>query len=438
MKKVITYGTYDMLHYGHIRLLERAKQLGDYLIVGVTSDDFDKKRGKINTRQSLFERINAIIETGLADKVIVEEYEGQKIDDIKKYNIDVFAIGSDWVGKFDYLSQFCEVVYLERTEGISSSQIRKNENKIKLGYWGRNYVTLKYMNQTDYVNGLEKSSLFDKDEYDNDCDIKDIKLAENKEDFFNDIDACFVYGKIKDQCKHSKSLLEANKHLLCSDLPCLHVKEYDELCELADKKDLTFMTGVKTAYSVAYHRLILLIKTGIIGDVVDIRATCTSLTNNKFDKDDWSAMCDWGPTAMLPIFQILGVDYKTKVISFDKCKNSKIEKYARVDFFYENATATIFVSKKAKSEGILVISGTKGCIYVPAPWWKTDYFEVHYENIEDNKKFFFQLDGEGIRNVLLQFYTNIINKRNDSYVDKEVTRKTIEVIEEYIELLNKE
>lgn len=79
MTKVITYGTYDLLHYGHIRLLERAKKLGDYLIVGVTADDFDKTRGKINVQQSLMERIEAVRATGLADKIIVEEYEGQKL-----------------------------------------------------------------------------------------------------------------------------------------------------------------------------------------------------------------------------------------------------------------------------------------------------------------------------------------------------------------------
>ena len=87
MTKVITYGTYDLLHYGHIRLLERAKALGDYLIVGVTADDFDKTRGKINVQQSLMERIEAVRQTGIADEIIIEEYEGQKIDDIQRYDI---------------------------------------------------------------------------------------------------------------------------------------------------------------------------------------------------------------------------------------------------------------------------------------------------------------------------------------------------------------
>lgn len=113
MTKVITYGTYDLLHYGHIKLLERAKALGDYLIVGVTADDFDKTRGKINVQQSLMERVAGVQATGLADEVIIEEYEGQKIDDIQKYAIDVFAIGSDWEGHFDYLNDYCRVIYLQ-------------------------------------------------------------------------------------------------------------------------------------------------------------------------------------------------------------------------------------------------------------------------------------------------------------------------------------
>ena len=124
MIKVITYGTYDLLHYGHIRLLERAKALGDYLIVGVTADDFDKTRGKINVQQPLEERIAAVRATGLADEIIVEEYEGQKIDDIRRLGVDVFTVGSDWIGYFDYLNEYCRVEYLPRTEGVSSSEIR--------------------------------------------------------------------------------------------------------------------------------------------------------------------------------------------------------------------------------------------------------------------------------------------------------------------------
>ena len=136
MIKVITYGTYDLFHHGHQRLLERAKDLGDYLIVGVTTEDFDKKRGKINVKQSLMERIESVRATGLADEIIIEEYEGQKIDDIKRYDVDIFTVGSDWVGHFDYLKEYCEVVYLDRTQGVSSSDIRSKQRNIKLGLVG--------------------------------------------------------------------------------------------------------------------------------------------------------------------------------------------------------------------------------------------------------------------------------------------------------------
>lgn len=130
MKTVITYGTFDLLHYGHIRLLERAKKLGDRLIVGVTTDEFDKKRGKLNVVQSLEERKENVRKLNIADEIIEESYEGQKIDDIKKYHADIFTVGSDWVGKFDYLEDYCIVVYLPRTKGISSTNLReklKNE-----------------------------------------------------------------------------------------------------------------------------------------------------------------------------------------------------------------------------------------------------------------------------------------------------------------------
>ena len=125
MKKVITYGTYDLFHKGHYNILKRAKEYGDYLIVGVTGENYDIGRGKLSVHDSLAERIENVKNTGLVDQIIVEEYLGQKISDIVKYDVDTFVIGDDWKGKFDHLSRYCNMVYLERTKGISSTQIRK-------------------------------------------------------------------------------------------------------------------------------------------------------------------------------------------------------------------------------------------------------------------------------------------------------------------------
>ena len=129
MTKVITYGTFDLFHEGHYNLLKRAKQLGDYLIVGVTTEHFDEARGKVNVVDSIMERIENVKRTGFADEIIVEDHDGQKIEDIQKYNVDIFTVGSDWVGTFDYLGKFCKVVYLERTPDISSTKLRKRDRK---------------------------------------------------------------------------------------------------------------------------------------------------------------------------------------------------------------------------------------------------------------------------------------------------------------------
>ena len=150
MKRVITYGTYDLLHQGHLNLLRRAKSLGDYLIVGVTTDNFDLDRGKLNVRNNVMERIESVRRTGLADEIIIEEYVGQKIDDIQRYNIDVFAIGSDWRGHFDYLKEYCDVVYLDRTEGISSTQLR-NESCVRLGIIGTGRIAHKFIPEVAFV-----------------------------------------------------------------------------------------------------------------------------------------------------------------------------------------------------------------------------------------------------------------------------------------------
>ena len=130
MKKVITYGTFDLLHYGHINLLRKAKSLGDYLIVGLSTDEFnnnDKNKEcyfDYENRKSLLDAVRYV------DLVIPEKNWEQKISDIQKYNVDVFVIGDDWEGKFDYLKDFgVEVVYLPRTKEISTSKIKDDLNR---------------------------------------------------------------------------------------------------------------------------------------------------------------------------------------------------------------------------------------------------------------------------------------------------------------------
>ncbi|MBQ3322940.1 MAG: glycerol-3-phosphate cytidylyltransferase [Firmicutes bacterium] len=126
MKRVLTYGTYDLLHYGHIRLLKRAKALGDYLIVALSTDEFNAIKGKkayhdYETRREMLEAVRYV------DLVIPENSWEQKIDDVKNYHVDVVVMGGDWYGsdKFEVLKDYCEVVYLDRTEGVSTTKIKE-------------------------------------------------------------------------------------------------------------------------------------------------------------------------------------------------------------------------------------------------------------------------------------------------------------------------
>ena len=250
MKKVITYGTYDLLHYGHIRLLERAKALGDYLIVGVTSDDYDKTRGKINNKQNLMERVAAVKATGIADEVIAEEYEGQKIDDIRRYSVDIFTVGSDWIGKFDYLNELCQVVYLPRTEGVSSTEIRAEKRKLSIGFVGDSESDLtsleKFKNELSFVNGIQATC--------SNTNVDGVKLIPNYEKLLSAVDAVYIASHPREHYAQVKRALEKGKHVLCETPISLRKSQCEELIQLAKKNDRILMEGAKTAYATAFER----------------------------------------------------------------------------------------------------------------------------------------------------------------------------------------
>lgn len=436
MVKVITYGTYDLLHYGHVRLLERAKALGNYLIVGITSDDYDKTRGKINNQQSLMERIAAVRETGLADEIIVEEYEGQKIDDIRRLGVDIFTVGSDWVGKFDYLNEYCKVVYLPRTEGISSSEVRSEKRKLRIGLVGEAISRTKFINECKFVNGVEVIGIH-ASQKGSEPEVVDSFYTDKYDELLERVDAVYIISRPEKHYADSKKALLAGKHVLCESPIALREEECQELFEIAKERGLILMDAIKTAYSTAYERLVLLAKTGKIGEIVSVDSVCTSLcdgiTVEGVDlSQKWNSMGGWAPVALLPVFQILGTQYKSKIITTKFLdKDANMDAFTKIDFIYPGAVASIKVAKAAKAEGELIIAGSKGYIYVPAPWWKTDYFEVRYENQEDNKRFFYQLDGEGIRYEIVAFAKSIDSKRNNSYISEKVSETICRVFEDF-------
>ncbi|EWC94124.1 putative glycerol-3-phosphate cytidylyltransferase [Atopobium sp. BS2] len=437
MTKVITYGTFDLLHYGHTNLLKRAKDLGDYLIVGVTAEAYDMARGKINVKQSLSERIENVRETGLADEIIVEEYEGQKIDDIRRYGADIFAIGSDWKGKFDYLSDYCKVVYLDRTKGISSTELRSEERKLSVGLIGDASWLDKYRMQARFVNGMEIEGIATPDTTMLTPELSELPvITSDISDLLQKVDAVVIASDPSLHEKQIRQALEAGKHVLCESPFALTPEAGDSLVAYAQERGLVLQDAIKTAYSTAFHRLVLLVKGGKIGKVVSVDATCTSLRYSKTDDSitgaNWGGMGEWGPIALLPIFQILGTDYTSSQIITRGEKGFVHEgEFTKIDFVYPSAVASMKVATGVKSEGELVISGTDAYVYVPAPWWKTDYFEIRYENPADNKRYFYQLDGEGFRFELITFAQAIANGASNSYISRDISRSLCKIMGEY-------
>jgi choline-phosphate cytidylyltransferase len=432
MIKVITYGTYDMLHYGHIKLLERAKNLGDYLIVGITSDSFDRARGKINVKQTLEERVSAVRKTGIADEIIVEEYEGQKIDDIRRYNIDIFTVGSDWKGHFDYLKEYCEVVYLERTKGISSSDLRSEERKLKIGLVGNSHNELeKFARESKFVNGTEITAIFLENQ--SGCNLSEELFPQNiyakaYKQLLDKVDAIYLVSNPEKHYEQIKLALCEKKHVLCESPIAIGSAKARKLFEIARKNNCILMESLKTAYALAFLRLQLIIKSGFIGQVLCVDATCTSLRKDKGDTR--GSLYSWGPFGLLAVFSTLGTEYISKSIQ-TKLDNTGKDVFTKIDFKYKNSVASVKVANGVKSEGELIIAGTEGYIYVPAPWWKTDYFEVRYEEHERNKRYFYQLEGEGIRYTIVSFLKSVTTGTIDSCIPQNITLAIADIMQAY-------
>lgn len=439
---VITYGTFDVLHQGHINLLRRAKELGDWLIVGVTTDNFDLERGKLNTRDSVMKRVQAVKDTGYADEVIIEEYKGQKIDDIQKYNVDVFAIGSDWEGYFDYLKEYCEVVYLPRTQGISSTMLRESQISVRIGVIGTGSIARRFVPEASFVSGNEISAAYNPDtEACRDfCRTFGIGTAASSlEELLANCDAFYVASPHYTHFEYAKAALEAGKDVLCETPFVLHLAEAKELYAIAEAKRRTLMVAHKTAYCPAFRHLVTMLKSGVIGKIVDINASVTTLTDERSVKLDHNrfggSMNENACFPLLPILKLLGQDVRN--INFYSIMKNDVDMYTKAVFRYDNATASFQVGLGAKTEGNMVISGTKGYIYVPAPWWKTDYFEQRFEDQNLNRKCFFPFMGEGLRYEIREFISHILNPDQSLYLlTKEEILKMTQIQEDYINGVN--
>ena len=373
-----------------------------------------------NVRNNVLERVEAVKATGLADQIIIEDYVGQKIDDVQKYDVDIFAIGSDWEGKFDYLNEFCKVVYLPRTEGISSTMLRaESQDIVRVGIIGCGRVARRFPSEANIVNGVFVTSVYDIDKKKSEefaKDFNNVQACDNLEELFSNVDAVYIATPHLAHYENIKAALKAQKHVLCETPMVLDGEQAKELYRFAESQGRILMEANKTAHSPAFNHLVVLIKSGVIGDVVDIEASLSQLLDKngrEFDPNQaGGALFEQGSYPLLPIFKLIGINYDELTL-YSRMENG-VDTYTKGVFRYPNATCSFKVGLGVKTEGDLVISGTKGYAYVPAPWWLTDYFELRYENQNENKKFFYKWDGFGLRYEIQEFISCIINKRFSS------------------------
>ena len=388
-------------------------------------------------RNNVLERVEAVKATGYADEVIIEDYLGQKIDDIQKYDVDIFAIGSDWVGHFDYLNEYCKVVYLPRTEGISSTMLRAESQSIyRLGIIGSGRIANRFVPETKVVNGAEVVAVLNPNAEESEKFAKrhGIEAYTDFNTFIEKVDVVYVASPHLTHYDYVKRSLLAGKHVLCEIPFMLSKEEALELYRLAETKNLVLMEASKTAYCPAFGHIVTLIKSGIIGDVVDVKASLSKMVEPPIRELDveqaGGAMNEHAPLTLMAIIKLLGIDWVD--VDFHTKRENGVDIYTKGVINYPYATSSFTLGIGVKTEGNLVISGTKGYVYVPAPWWLTSYFEVRYEDQTKNKKYFYSYDGEGLRYEIQEFLSMLVNDRHSCY--KLRRRESIaiaEIIEKY-------
>lgn len=413
MVKVITYGTFDLFHEGHYRLLQRAKELGDYLIVGVTTEKYDMERGKLNVVDPLLVRIENIKKTGLADEIIIEESPGQKVNDVKKYHVDIFTVGSDWVGIFDYMNDYCKVVYLDRTKNISSTMLREQNRQIlKAGIIGTGRIANRFIPEVKLVSGISAQAVYNprRESAETFAEKWEIDAYDDLDAFFNDVDVVYVASPHQTHYEYVKSALEQGKHVICEKPMVLKREQAEELFQYAKEHGCILFEGIKTAYCPGFEKLLGIACSGTIGNIRYVDACFTKLEGKEkrelTDLTYGGSLTELGSYCLLPVVKLFGSQYEDARFDVIRDENG-LDIFTKISMKYPKGIATVTCGLGVKSEGRLLIAGTKGYIVAEAPWWKTTYFEVHYENAAQLDKYSERFLGDGLRYEIKDFVSMI-------------------------------
>ena len=318
----------------------------------------------------------------------------------------------------------------------------ESTTNVKIGIIGCGRVANGFPKEAGVVSGVEVVAA-----YDTDIEASHILSSKNEgvvaysllKDFYEAVDAVYIATPHLSHYEYIKQSLERGKHVLCETPMVINGDEAKEVYQLAESKGLILMEANKTAHCPAFNHLMVMIKSGVIGEVVDIEASLSQLLDKngrEFDpKQAGGALFEQGSLTLLPILKLMGIEYQNLNL-YSRMENG-VDIYTRGVFRYPKATCSFKVGLGVKTEGSLVISGTKGYAYVPAPWWLTDYFEFRYEDQNENKKFFYKWDGFGLRYEIQEFIGSIINHRlSSSRLRRRESIQMAAVMQQFIERKN--
>ena len=316
----------------------------------------------------------------------------------------------------------------------AESIARYQSNYLRIGVIGTGSIARRFAQEMAYVEKVFLAAAYnpDIDKLKKFCDEFGIASeSQTLDDMFREVDAIYIASPCYSHYEYALKALEADKHVLCETPLTLAHKEALELYSIAEKRGLILMPALKTAYSQSFVNVITEGLSGVIGEIVDISATVTTLLPQSvtvgFNNERLQDNTYYG---LLAVFKLLGTDYK-KVSTFARTDDAK-DLYIDATLEYEDAVAHVRAGTGVKSESSLVISGSKGYIYVPAPWWKPDYFEIRYENPYDNKKLYFPFESSGLRYEIKAFLDSIGMKCVKPAITKQETLRIIQLVNKYL------
>lgn len=368
------------------------------------------------------------IRTGLRNKKMTQRDLAAALDK-KEAEISRWMSGRMGISEMN-LQKIEDILEVPLTSGSIALQ---QSHYLRIGVIGTGSIARRFAQEIAYVDWTFLAVAYNPDEKETHQFCDDFGIADEAvavEDLYKKVDAVYIASPFYTHYEYARDALMAGKHVLCETPLTVKCAQAKELYAIAEKKGLVFMPALKTAYAPSFSNIIKEALSGLIGDVVDVSATVTTLLPQKMSVGfNNERMMDNAYYALLIIIKLLGQDIQ-KVSDFTRTDGDKVL-YLNTHLQYVDAVAHVKIGTGVKSESSLVISGTMGYIYVPAPWWKPDYFEIRYENPYDNKKLYFPFESSGLRYEIQCFVDNINMMSTNRPISKQEMLKIIQIVDKY-------